>query len=609
MHSDISDQECTRLVHTTAYGRFLEKKLTRYFLVASVVVLVPVSLATESKTDCDLLTLAVEEKHHSGTLKETEQSTIDSADLQQLNQCVSRLIQKTQNDDGEALKKASISRSGDEANLAENAEGPLTNHDFANVNLNVSGESGEKLNKELAHQLVQFANILERRDEERGSVRNAETPHVPNPAGEQAGSDSGAAGTIQDSSDGGTGAGDGISESHQVKRSKPEVTPNTGSSSNTELITKLRQLADNLSETRNQQGSIPADGKGKSQNDFVEDTTLHLVSLAQMLRLFSNDPGNSREQNVNKSNSSNEGVPASTSVNGSVGASVDAMADVVPTVGVPPGEELARKLQQFDLDDAGVVQEDQSGDDREKPSSKDTAKSLPTGESETDLGNGVGTDPSTPYKPTTQPNTNQRREDIRQSEHSWKDGLVESTAIDEETSEVGSLNRQSTKNSADGQTADAELRHKLQAFDEELDQLGTVSGGQEGTRPSPFQSHSTASGGSELDLGHEKNETGTEETDGSKRSETGPSTGSSRHANLDRKNPSNNNTPTDHNRDKDAPEIESSAGNNGALTATNELVEDDVARMIREAAENETDPEIKTALWEQYNNYVKHKSK
>ena len=607
MHSDISDQECTRLVHTTAYGRFLERKLTRYLLVASVVVLIPVSLATESKTDCDLLTLAVEEKHNPDTLKETEQSTTDSADLQQLNQCVSWLIQKTQNDGGEALKKASISRSGDEANLAENADGPLTNHDFANANLNVSEESGEKLNKELAHQLVQFANILERRDEERESVRNAETPHVLNPAGEQAGSDSGAAGTIQDSSEGSTGAGDGISESHQVKRSEPEVAPSVGSSSNTELITKLRQLADNLNETRNQQGSIPAAGKGKSQNAFVEDTTLHLVNLAQTLQLFSNDLGNSQEQNVNKSNSSNEGVPASTSVNDSVGASVDAMPDVVPTVGVPPSEELARKLRQFDLDDVGVVQEDGLGDDREKPSSKDTAKSLPTSESETDLSNGVGTDPSTPYKPTTQPNTNQRREDIRQSEHSGKDGLIESTAINEEASEVGSLNRQSTKNSANGQTANAELRHKLQEFDEELNQLGIVSGGQEGTRSS--QSQSTGPGGSERDLIHKKNKIGTEEADDSKRSETVPSTGSSRHANPGRKNPSNNSTPTDHNRDQDIHEVESSADNNGALTATNELVEDDVARMIREAAENETNPEMKKALWEQYNNYVKHKSK
>ena len=582
-------------------------RITHYLLVAGMVVLIPNSLATESKTDCDLLTLAVEEKHNPDTLKETEQSTIDSADLQQLNQCVSWLIQKTQNDGGEALKKASISRSGDEANLAENADGPLTNHDFANANLNVSGESGEKLNKELAHQLVQFANILERRDEERGSVRNAETPHVLNPSGEQAGSDSGAAGTIQDSSEGSTGAGDGISESHQVKRSKPEITPNAGSSSNTELITKLRQLADNLNETRNQQGAIPANGKGKSQNAFVEDTTLHLVSLAQMLRLFSNDPGNSREQNVNKSNSSNEGVPASTSVNGSVGASVDAMPDVVLTVSVPPSEELARKLRQFDLDDVGVVQEDGLGDDREKPSSKDTAKSLPTSESETDLSNGVGTDPSTPYKPTTQPNTNQRRGDIRQSEHSGEDGLIESAAINEEASEVGSLNRQSTKNPANGQTANAELRHKLQEFDEELNQLGIVSGGQEGTRSN--QSQSTGPGGSERDLIHKKNKIGTEEADDNKNSETVPSTGSSRHANPDRKNPSNNSTPTDHNRDQNVHEVESSADNNGALTATNELVEDDVARMIREAAENETDPEMKKALWEQYNNYVKHKSK
>ena len=35
------------------------------------------------------------------------------------------------------------------------------------------------------------------------------------------------------------------------------------------------------------------------------------------------------------------------------------------------------------------------------------------------------------------------------------------------------------------------------------------------------------------------------------------------------------------------------------------LVEDDLARLIREAAEKETDPARRAALWEQYNSYVK----
>lgn len=43
------------------------------------------------------------------------------------------------------------------------------------------------------------------------------------------------------------------------------------------------------------------------------------------------------------------------------------------------------------------------------------------------------------------------------------------------------------------------------------------------------------------------------------------------------------------------------AGENPQLA----LVEDDLARLIREAAEKETDPVRRAALWEQYNSYVK----
>ena len=60
-------------------------------------------------------------------------------------------------------------------------------------------------------------------------------------------------------------------------------------------------------------------------------------------------------------------------------------------------------------------------------------------------------------------------------------------------------------------------------------------------------------------------------------------------------------------RSEDQPREVASAGRpQGAGDAPRKaLVEDDVARLIREAAEKETDPVRQAALWEQYNSYVK----
>ena len=55
------------------------------------------------------------------------------------------------------------------------------------------------------------------------------------------------------------------------------------------------------------------------------------------------------------------------------------------------------------------------------------------------------------------------------------------------------------------------------------------------------------------------------------------------------------------------PEVASAGRPQGAGNAPRPgLVEDDVARLIREAAEKETDPVRQAALWEQYNSYVKN---
>ena len=125
-------------------------------------------------------------------------------------------------------------------------------------------------------------------------------------------------------------------------------------------------------------------------------------------------------------------------------------------------------------------------------------------------------------------------------------------------------------------TEDSVLR-KLAQFDECLDRLGDASGEESGT---------SGAGGSAAGGG------GGDEADG-------PSLNESELA-------GDNSTQPDSTKERNS-EATSDPVRHSKVTAARLAAEDNIAAVLRQAAEAETDPELEAELWKQYDNYMKSK--
>ena len=172
------------------------------------------------------------------------------------------------------------------------------------------------------------------------------------------------------------------------------------------------------------------------------------------------------------------------------------------------------------------------------------------------------------------------------------DWQVSSATVQEMEDETGNL------------TTDA-LELKLKQFDECLDQDRAKE--QQAIQAATSAAQAGASGSSTSGSSGQQAQAGSDAMSGQSVAAPGEVTGE------DTGNESQNTagkTPGSQHQVAEIPTARTTGSNAARTTDTipqavdNRLVEDDVAKLLREAAEKETDPKLKKELWDQYNAYM-----